>query len=145
MAGYGGDVVTPIPLRLRAWLVRALIPPRRIGTYVLYTPTGQPLYVGRSDTDIRRRLLRHCSDRHGDYFTYDVHPSAVGAYDVECALFHLLSPQVSNRIHPSHPEFHATSCAFCLSSQRAARQDRLRQLVSEHPELCPPTRAKDQS
>ncbi|AXI78530.1 GIY-YIG nuclease family protein [Peterkaempfera bronchialis] len=121
--------MTPRPLRLRPWLVRALIPPRLIGTYVLYTAGGSPTYVGRSDTDVRRRLLRHCTDRHGDYFTYDVHPTAVSAYDVECALFHLLAPEVSNRIHPDRPDFHPTPCAFCLP-----RQTRLHLQSSGRPE-----------
>lgn len=115
----------PRALRLRSWLVRALIPPHRIGTYVLYTADGKPTYIGRSDTDIRRRLLQHCTDRHGDYFTYDVYPSAISAYDVECALFHLLTPQVSNRIHPDRPDFHPIPCTFCLPGQRDARWPRL--------------------
>lgn len=115
----------PRALGLRPWLVRALIPPQRIGTYVLYTARGRPLYIGRSDTDIRRRLLWHCSNRSGAYFTYDVHPSPASAYDVECALFHLLAAQVSNRIHPDRPDFHPTACAFCLSEQRATRLNRL--------------------
>ncbi len=126
----------PRPIRMRPWLVRALIPPQRIGTYILYTAAGRPTYIGRSDTDIRRRLLRHCTDRHGDYFTYDVHPSVAGAYDVECALFHLLAPHVSNRIHPDRPDFHPTPCAFCLPAQRAARQTRIHtQIWGRHESL----------
>jgi hypothetical protein len=113
--------VRPRPLRLRPWLVRALIPPRLIGTYVLYTAHGRPIYVGRSDTDVRRRLLRHCTDRHGDYFTYDMHHTTVNAYDVECALFHLLAAEVSNRIHPDRPDFHPTTCAFCRPLQTRLR------------------------
>lgn len=131
------------PLHLRPWLVRALIPPQRIGTYVLYTSARQPAYVGRSDTDIRRRLLRHCADRRGGYFTYDVHPSAVGAYDAECALYHLLSPEVSNRIHPDRPDFHPVPCAFCRSGQRAARQARLHPRLWGRPESLATDASKD--
>ncbi|MEU3502190.1 GIY-YIG nuclease family protein [Streptomyces hundungensis] len=125
MGVRGGGGVTPIPVRLSPTLVRALIPPQRIGTYVLYADDGRPTYVGRSDTDIRRRLLRHCSDRRGDYFTYDVHHSATSAYMVECALFHLLTPDASNRIHPARPEGHRVPCTFCLPQQHAARRDRI--------------------
>ncbi len=111
----------PRPMRLRPWLVRALVPPQRIGTYVLYTATGRPAYIGRSDTDIRRRLLQHCTGRRGAYFTYDVHHSVTAAYDVECALFHLLAPHLANRMHPDRPDFHPTPCVFCMLAQRTAR------------------------
>jgi len=121
-------------LRLHPWLVRALIPPRVIGTYVIYSVSGRAPYVGRSDTDIRRRLLRHCADQRGDYFTYGVQLSAVGAYDVECALFHLLAPGVSNRIHPDRPDFHPTPCAFCLPGQRIARSADLHPSLRGHVE-----------
>lgn len=114
----------PRLIRLRPWLIRALIPPGVVGSYVLYTTTGLPRYVGRSDTDIRRRLLRHCTDQRGAYFTYDVHNNPVSAYDMECAMFHALSPQLTNRIHPDRPDFHETSCVFCRSEQRATRRFR---------------------
>ncbi|MGW7314629.1 GIY-YIG nuclease family protein [Streptomyces sp. NPDC054865] len=95
-----------------------------VGSYVLYTSMGLPRYVGRSDTDIRRRLLRHCTDQRGAYFTYDVHNNAVSAFDMECALFHALSPQLTNRIHPDRPDFHETACVFCRPETQAARQFR---------------------
>lgn len=84
------------------------------------------MYIGRSDTDVRQRLLRHCADQRGAYFTYDVHPNATNAYDVECALFHILAPMLSNRIHPDRPNFHEGTCVFCQPTQRAARQSRIR-------------------
>ncbi|WP_251146531.1 hypothetical protein [Streptomyces sp. CBG30] len=39
-AAVGGGV-TPIPVRLSPTLVRSLIPPQRIGTYVLYAEDGR--------------------------------------------------------------------------------------------------------
>ncbi|MDF9813968.1 hypothetical protein M2266_003199 [Streptomyces sp. SPB162] len=111
-------------MRMSPWLIRSLIPARVVGTYVLYTATGVPRYVGRSDTDIRRRLLRHCTDRTGAYFTYDVHHNPANAFEVECALFHSLSPQLANRIHPDRPNFHETACLFCLPTRRAAQNFR---------------------
>ncbi|MFI6448825.1 GIY-YIG nuclease family protein [Kitasatospora sp. NPDC050543] len=105
--------------------MRTLIPPQRIGTYVLYIADGRPIYIGRSDIDVRRRLLRHCTDRRADYFTYDVHPSAASAYMVECALYHLLTPDASNRIHPARPEGHPVPCTFCLPQQQEARRNRI--------------------
>jgi hypothetical protein len=129
--------VTPRLLRLRPWLIRALIPPRKIGAYVLYTAKGSPYYIGRSDTDIQRRLLRHCTDRCGDYFTYDVYTTPAKAFDMECALFHLLAPRLSNRIHPDRPDFHQTPCAFCRHNQRATRQMRARAQTRHHPVRLP--------
>lgn len=111
-------------MRMSPWLIRALIPSHVVGTYVLYTATGVPRYVGRSDTDIRRRLLRHCTDRTGAYFTYDVHYNPANAFEMECALFHALSPELANRIHPDRPNFHETACLFCLPTQRAAQKFR---------------------
>lgn len=115
----------PRLLRLRPWLVRALIPPQYIGTYVLYTSTGVPSYIGRSDTDLRRRLLRHCTNRRGVYFTYDVHNSPLNAYEIECALFHTLTPDISNRIHPDRPTYQRASCVYCRATQRTVRRLRL--------------------
>lgn len=105
--------MTPRLIRLRPWLIRALIPVHHIGTYVLYGDKGQMFYVGRSDTDIQRRLVRHSTDRRGEYFTYDIHHTVTSAFDVECALFHIYSETLSNRRHPGRPDFHPVTCAFC--------------------------------
>lgn len=134
----------PRLLRLKPWLVRALIPPRMIGTYVLYTASGVPRYIGRSDTDIRRRLLRHSSEQSGDYFTFDIHNSPANAFDMECALFHALAPSLLNRIHPDRPNFHRTGCAFCRTTQRAARQTPIRERASRSA-LQPPDRQSEES
>lgn len=46
--------------RLSPWLIRALIPVGYIGTYKLFRlGETEPIYVGRSDTCLRNRLLRH--------------------------------------------------------------------------------------
>ncbi|MFE3109064.1 GIY-YIG nuclease family protein [Kitasatospora indigofera] len=129
-----------MPVRLSASLVRALIPPQRIGTYLLYTADGRLTYIGRSDTDIRRRLLRHCADRRADYFTYDVHPNPASAYTVECALFHLGSPDATNLIHPARPNGDPIPCMFCLPQQYTARHNR----IDIAPEHLRPDTTKDQ-
>lgn len=117
--------MNPRLIGLRPWLVRALIPPQHIGTYVLYTADGVPSYIGRSDTDLRRRLLRHCTNRRGAYFTYDVHHSPLNAFEVECALFHTLAPEITNRIHPDRPAHQKACCVYCRSTQRTVRSHRL--------------------
>ncbi|GAB2646731.1 hypothetical protein GCM10009743_22980 [Kribbella swartbergensis] len=44
--------------RLSPWLIRVIIPPATLGAYVLWDDSA-PIYVGRSDTDLRRRLISH--------------------------------------------------------------------------------------
>ncbi|WP_218020680.1 hypothetical protein [Nocardia beijingensis] len=88
---------------------------------MLYNDKGDLIYVGRSDTDIQRRLIRHSIDRRGEYFTYDIHHSVTNAFDMECALFHLHAGTLSNRLHPDKPDFHQTACIFCsIPRQRSS-------------------------
>lgn len=90
-----------IPRRyaLKPWLIRALLPESIIGTYVLWSPTA-PVYVGRSDTSLRRRLIEHAGVWPDIFFTYDIAFSAQDAYAMECSLFHALGDHTSNIDHP---------------------------------------------
>jgi hypothetical protein len=99
-------------LRLRPWLVRALIPAGYIGTYQLYSG-GFVTYVGRSDTDLRRRLTQHADAKRAEFFIYDIHYTAEQAFTVECSLFHNTYRLTSNKIHPATPAGAALSCIFC--------------------------------
>ncbi len=119
--------------RLAPWVVRALIPTRVIGTYVLYIQ-GKANYIGRSDTCIRRRLLHHCGTARGEYFTYDVHASPEQAFAGECSLFHALRRQLTNIRHPDRPDFTQTVCPFCWSTLQATRQHRLSMPVLRSPQ-----------
>jgi hypothetical protein len=98
--------------RLRPWLVRALIPPERVGSYILYR-AAVPVYMGRSGSDLRRRLLQHAGVGTTEYFGYDVHPSPWHAFQVECSLYHAGTGQLTNRVHPRAPTSVATACPFC--------------------------------
>lgn len=102
--------------RLVPWLVRALIPPGQIGSYTLYQRTGtqaQVSYVGRSDTDLQRRLLTHAQRRIGAYFEFDVHKTREQAYTAESAAYHALQGETSNCVHPATPAGAAMVCPFC--------------------------------
>ncbi len=112
-------------LRLSPWLIRAAIPARLIGTYVLYRQRS-PVYIGRSDTDLRRRLLEHSAHPRGDYFTYDIHPSPSQAFEVECSLFHALRSELSNVLHPHRPHHRAEVCPFCADTLADILNARLR-------------------
>ena len=98
--------------RLASWMVRALIPESRIGSYVLID-RDEPVYVGRSDTCLRRRLLQHAHRRRAEYFAYNVHHTRIQAYTMECALYHALAPQIRNLIHPDSPDQAAARCSYC--------------------------------
>lgn len=110
--------------RLRPWLIRALIPPGRPGSYVLYLQRRrslQPHYNGRSDHDVATRLSAHARANRGDYFSFDVHPDARTAYLAECAGYHLRGEEAINRIHPAAPRGTPTRCPFCLAGSRVGK------------------------
>jgi hypothetical protein len=112
--------IRPRRYRLRPWLVRSLIPVGQTGSYVLYR-SGRPVYAGRSDTDLRRRLLAHAASARADYFTYDVHHNPAMAYSAECLHFHLLDRPIDNVIHPAHPAGESGPCSYCAPAIEAGR------------------------
>lgn len=98
--------------KLEPWLVRALIPPGKVGTYLLYR-SGRPIYTGRSDEDLRNRLVTHAQTKRADYFGFTTYPDADRAFDMECALFHALRHTSTNLIHPASPKGSQRSCIIC--------------------------------
>lgn len=107
--------------KLEPWLVRALVPPRKAGAYLLYIG-GQPIYTGRSDEDLRNRLQAHAFAQRADYFGFGLYPDAARAYDMECALFHALCPLSGNLIHPASPKTSGRSCVICEGKILSALQ-----------------------
>jgi hypothetical protein len=101
--------------RLQPWLVRALIPPGAVGTYVLYRGE-EPVYVGRSDRNLQQRLLQHAAYCRGEYFGYDVHWHPLAAFEVECSLYHALRLSLENVLHPDHPDYLEADCPFCVET-----------------------------
>jgi hypothetical protein len=123
-----GCQARPRLYRLSPWLVRALIPSGLIGSYVLYSHTDAGVriqYVGRSDTDLRRRLVSHASRRLAAYFDYAVQHSAEHAYVMECASFHALARRITNRVHPARPRGVRSPCPFCRHVAQRIRTERL--------------------
>jgi hypothetical protein len=116
--------VTPRRYALRPSLIRALIPEHVLGTYVLWSPSA-PVYVGRSDTSLRRRLLEHARTWPDIYFTYDVAFSAEDAYTLECSLFHALGEHTSNVDHPQRADTDHPPCPFCIETIGTVRGSRL--------------------
>ena len=62
-------------------------------------------YVGRSDTDLNRRLNEHLGEPY-THFMRSYPSAAVYAYEKECLNFHDFggSERLHNKIHPDKPE-----------------------------------------
>ncbi|XVV02474.1 hypothetical protein ACQPW3_34725 [Actinosynnema sp. CA-248983] len=105
-------------------MVRMLVPTGIAGTYMLFRG-GEPVYIGRSDVDLRRRLLAHASSQRGEYFTFQTYESGTTAFQAECALFHAPpSESIENKIHPASPTGSAALCPYCTSTVELARKFR---------------------
>ena len=99
---------------LEPWLIRAIVPPGLVGAYLLYRHE-RPVYAGRSDSDLRTRLMSHAYNNRADYFDFDVQPDPRRAFDLECALYHALAGQTANLIHPASPVSTDAGCFVCTS------------------------------
>lgn len=87
---------------------------QKIGAYALGS-TGQDgtfyiSYVGRSDTDLNKRLHQHVGDF--SQFKYGYFPNAKAAYEKECQLYHDF-PNQNNKVHPKKPEGTNYTCPVC--------------------------------
>lgn len=110
---------------LTPWLIRAMLPTDTIGTYTLWSG-ATPVYIGRSDTCLRRRLLEHSTRRpYGTRFTFDVSRTPQDAFAMECSLFHALGDTTSNIEHPPRANRADPACPFCRGSLTAIRNNRL--------------------
>jgi len=114
-------VATERLYRLRPWLIRGLIPEGHPGSYVLFRG-GSPVYTGRSDECLRRRLLAHAYSRRGQFFAFEVHGRAIDAFTRECALYHAFpTGLLENQIHPATPIGERAICPFCEDTVRRTR------------------------
>lgn len=103
--------------RLAPDVIRKLVPQGSPGTYRLHRD-GHVVYLGRSDTDLRRRLLEHCLARRGDHFTWHLHTTALTAWTDECSQWHDLPLLAQNLVHPARPDGTTDRCSFCPDTLR---------------------------
>ncbi len=92
-----------------------LVVPRRPGVYVFYRGEwpGIPAYVGRSDTDLRSRILASAAHHWGiRWFSFQDAPSPLEAFDLECGYYHTLRP-TDNLMHPDAPAGTDIACPVC--------------------------------
>lgn len=121
------------PVSTRAWLfvpmlVRLVVPPRRPGVYLLggldpVDGTFSPFYVGRSDTDVRKRVACHEHSARFTHFRVRLSTSPTEAYNLECHCWHALRDggRLINQHHPDVPVWAQCHCPYCSASTEFAR------------------------
>ncbi len=96
-----------------AW-IRAMLPRGVVGAYVLLNGPA-PFYVGRSDSCLAGRLLRHEYLDDATHIFWEVCRDPVRAFHYEAFWYdHAGGPlTLRNRIHPARPVGHHGPCPFC--------------------------------
>lgn len=112
-----------LAFRLTPSTIRALIPPRTRGTYMLLD-RRTPIYVGRSDACLRTRLATHNHRGRATHVLWEVARTPKSAYLLEAYWFHRQDLQL-NQIHPAYPAGTPTICPFCDPRARSALQTAL--------------------
>lgn len=94
--------------------IRALIPSGHVGAYLLLRD-NMPIYVGRSDRCLRRRLCGHEKIAEASHIVWEPCRDPLRAFYLEALWYDQLShlPSLRNQIHPARPEGNGTPCPFC--------------------------------
>lgn len=93
--------------------IRLFVPKRTIGVYMLLS-NKIPVYVGRSDTCSRTRLLNHPLLPTTTHIAWEPCRDQLQAFRMEAAWFHALeSSKLLNQIHPARPSGNSEKCPFC--------------------------------
>lgn len=102
-------------------VVRAMIPSGVIACYVLMAG-DRPIYVGRSDGCLQRRLATHDLLGTASHFIWQPCRNPLTAFHLESALYHSLrdswSHDLLNAIHPDRPQGDTRICPFCVPADR---------------------------
>jgi hypothetical protein len=106
--------------------------PDRTGAYLLFI--GEyPVYAGRSDSSLMKRLCSHEHLPVATHLTWKVRESAKGAFYLESAWHHQGggAEDMLNKVHPRAPNGTALMCPFCIDTGRAFRRaaDRMKAAV----------------
>jgi hypothetical protein len=109
------------PYRLSFDGVDQVVTKTSVGVYVLGHADLQGRFcinhVGRSDADLRARLL-DCIGSEA-LFKFGYLPTSQAAFEKECELFHDFTPP-GNRLHPDRPAGTRLSCPRCRIFARSA-------------------------
>jgi len=71
-------------------------------------------YVGRSDSNLNERLLKHAGEGY-EKFKYSYAQNSKEAFEKECKNFHDFggSDKLDNKIHPDRPADKDWKCPYC--------------------------------
>ena len=101
-------------------VIETLLEDGLIGNYALGNKSNNGSfivnYVGRSDTDLKKRLMQHLDENHTySYFKYSVAHSVKEAYFKECKNYHDFGAGVylDNKNHPARPDGVKEACPYC--------------------------------
>jgi hypothetical protein len=102
---------------LTAEEVERIVDDGRIGNYALGHRSSEEKsfivdYVGRSDSDVKSRLLYWVENSKRPRFKYSYASSAKEAFEKECCNYHDFSPS-DNDIHPDKPKDKNYKCPVC--------------------------------
>jgi|TARA_Y100000310_G_C20683511_1_gene817540 hypothetical protein len=106
-------------LKLCKPVVDGIVSNGLVGVYCLgeKSPKGFHVgYVGRSDTDLRRRLLQHVQSGKFSYFYFVQTETIFDAFRIECREWHRFF-ELGNAIHPDAPKNLPYICPYCNGSK----------------------------
>jgi len=102
--------------------IRLHIPGQVVGSYLLLAHR-HPVYIGRSDTCLRRRLETHPLLGTATHVTWEAASSPDRAFLSEAFWYHELQRdhEVLNLVHPARPAGSDRSCPYCSPGQAERR------------------------
>ncbi len=112
------------PFLLNKVTVNNRIDENAVGVYILEKVLSQDFlsqdlliakYVGRSDTDLNRRLQDHVRNDYYKQFKFKICANKTEAYKEECRLYHELKEPhgLDNDRHPDSPDDLDLECPYC--------------------------------
>jgi biotin carboxylase len=104
------------PYNLNKATVEKIIENDKIGNYALGRKNDKGgitvEYVGRSDSCIKKRLLKWVTESDSPSFKYSYAESIKEAFEKECKNYHNFNP-TDNNIHPDKPDGKNYKCPVC--------------------------------
>ena len=111
-------------------IIEKNVPDNCFGNYALGYKNEQTgvfivLYVGRSDTNLRKRLLDHLGeDKRFKHFKFIKQVDIRQAYLLECKNYHDFGGEdgkLLNKVHPDCPSGYAINCPICALKQKISK------------------------
>ena len=102
---------------LKTEILRELLPSGKIGVYILGNyRMGKfiPIYVGRSDSCLLRRLMTHNHREKATHVVWRFTTNLRQAFYQECCLYHTYEDEgFLNHVHPASPKNSGLICPIC--------------------------------